>query len=364
MPDFPPFTFVCGDDDYLVEREARARFEAMCAGVADDMSREVLDAGCTKAADVEEVLARFRAATQTMSLFGDRKFVWVKNFNWVADSVMGRGESTKALVAGFIDTVKGLDPAGVCVLVSAYPLDGRRREAKALKDLGETVELKSPKDAGALAAQMQRTARGLGVTLTDDAAMTLVEKVNRSLRMAETEVGKLACYVGEGGVIEAETVVAMVPTFGEGDFFEPVEAFFSGDLAYTLESLRRYFYQNDEARPLIASLLSRIRLLIQLRTLADAGAIRITARGLNESEMKAAQRTYAHHFPDDAAKAKYNVFAANVWYLGKMAPAAQKFTLRKLVDMRLALDDAFGAILDRPNDQETVMREFAVRCLS
>ena len=62
---------------------------------------------------------------------------------------------------------------------------------------------------------------------------------------------------------------------------------------------------------------------------------------------------------------KYNVFAANLWYLGnKVAPAAAKFTLKKLVDIQLALGDAFTGILERPNDQEAVMREFAVKCLS
>lgn len=358
----PAFTFICGDDDYLVEREARARFEQACAGITDDLSREVLDAACTKVADVEDTLGRFASATQTMSLFGDRKVVWVKNFNWVADSVMGRGETTKSLVEKFIDTIRHLDPAGVEVIVSAYPLDGRRREAKTLKELGECVELKRPKDLDAIADRMRQEARELGVTLAADAARVLVEKVNGSLRMAETEVRKLACYAGPGGAIDEATVTALVPVFGEGDFFEPVELFFSGDLAATLESLRRYFYQNDEARPLIAALLSRIRLLIQLRTLADAGAIALDS--LNQARLAAAFRTYAHHFPDEAAKAKYCVFAANAWYLGKMAPSARKFTLRKLVDMRLAIDDAFTGILDRPNDQETVLRELAVRCLA
>ena len=40
-------SLVTGDDDYLVERESRARFEKMTAGVTDDMSREVIDASCT-----------------------------------------------------------------------------------------------------------------------------------------------------------------------------------------------------------------------------------------------------------------------------------------------------------------------------
>jgi DNA polymerase-3 subunit delta len=359
------FTLVTGDDDYLVEREARARFDKMTAGVTDDMAKEVIDASCTKVADTEDTLGQIKSAVQTMSLFGDKKYVWIKNFNWIADSQLGKAEGTKLVVEQLLEVLKGIEPDGVELIISAYPLDGRKREAKLLKELGETVELKAGKDAEALAERMVKEGAALGVTLDFDAARTLVQKVNGSLRMMESELRKLACYAGEGGNIEARTVVEMVPTFGEGDFFEPVEAFFDGDLPWTLEALHRYFYQNDEARPLIASLQSRVRLLIQLRAMMDAGAIKLGSRGIPQSDFSAAQRTYAHHYPDEAAKVKYNVFAANLWYLGnKVAPSANKFTLKKLVDIQLALVDAFTGILERPNDQESVMREFAVKCLS
>lgn len=358
------FTLVTGDDDYLVEREARARFEKMTAGVSDDMAKEVIDALCTKVSDTEETLGTISSAVRTMSLFGDKKYVWIKNFNWIADSQLGKAEGTKAVVERLLEILRTIEPDGVELLISAYPLDGRKREAKLLKELGHTVELKAGKDEGAVAESLVGEARALGVTLDIEAATTLVRKVNGSRRMMESELRKLACHAGEGGKIEARTVVEMVPTFGEGDFFEPVEAFFEGDLPWTLDALRRYFYQNDESRPLIASMQSRCRLLIQLRAMMDAGAIKLGTRGIAQSDFSAAQRTYAAHYPDEAAKVKHNVFAANLWYLGnKVAPAANKFTLKKLVDIQLALGDAFIGILERPNDQDAVMREFVVKTL-
>ena len=361
----PSFTLVTGDDDYLVERESRARFEKMTAGVTDDMSREVIDASCTKVSDVEATFATLASAVQTMSLFGDKKYVWVKNFNWIADSQLGKAEGCKVVVEKILELLKGLDPSGVELLISAYPLDGRKREAKSLKELADVVEMKGAKNADEHVARLVREAKSLGVTLDEDAAQTLVQKVNGSLRMMESELQKLACHAGEGGRIEARTVVEFVPTFGEGDFFDPVEEFYSGDLQWTLDALRRYFYQNHEARPLIASLLSRCRLLIQLRAMMDAGAIKVGARGIPAGDFAAAQREYGKHFPGDAADAKYNVFKGNPWYIGnKVAPAANRFTLRKLVDIRMALGDAFTGILDRPNEQESVLREFAVKCLS
>jgi DNA polymerase-3 subunit delta len=38
--------------------------------------------------------------------------------------------------------------------------------------------------------------------------------------------------------------------------------------------------------------------------------------------------------------------------------------LKKLVDFQIAFAEAFEAIIERPNEQEEVCRELAVRCLS
>ena len=59
----------------------------------------------------------------------------------------------------------------------------------------------------------------------------------------------------------------------EGDFFEAAEAFFSGDLKWTLAALHRHFFSGGDARPVIAALQNRNRILLQVRALVDAGAV-------------------------------------------------------------------------------------------
>ena len=56
------------------------------------------------------------------------------------------------------------------------------------------------------------------------------------------EIKKLCVYVGEEGRIDEQTINALVPNFGEGDFFEATDAFFSGNLEWTLEALKRHFF--------------------------------------------------------------------------------------------------------------------------
>ncbi len=53
------------------------------------------------------------------------------------------------------------------------------------------------------------------------------------------------------------------------------------------------------------------------------------------------------------------------WYLGKLAGSAQaKPTLRRLIDNQQEFITAFEEIVQRPHEQEEVLREMTVRCLA
>ena len=84
------FAFVCGDDDFLVARRGRERFTALAAGLTDEFSREIIEAAVQNLGELEAVLNRFRSAVQTLSLFGDRKAVWLKDANFLSDTPTGR----------------------------------------------------------------------------------------------------------------------------------------------------------------------------------------------------------------------------------------------------------------------------------
>ena len=133
--------------------------------------------------------------------------------------------------------------------------------------------------------------------MTRDAIELLIGKVNGNTRLIVEETRKLLTFSGEGAEPISERLVAdLVPNFGDADFFEAADAFYSMNLSWTLEALRRHFFTQSESRPLLGSLQSRNRLLIQLRVLLDAGAIRLGGRGISKSDLESAARTYGHHF--------------------------------------------------------------------
>ncbi|MEC8190625.1 MAG: DNA polymerase III subunit delta, partial [Verrucomicrobiota bacterium] len=73
------FTFICGDDDYLVSEKGMQWFTEQTQGLSDDFSKEVVDGRAGNFAEVEQVLSLFRSAVQTLSMCGERKVVWLKN---------------------------------------------------------------------------------------------------------------------------------------------------------------------------------------------------------------------------------------------------------------------------------------------
>ena len=71
------------------------------------------------------------------------------------------------------------------------------------------------------------------------------------------------------------------------------------------------------------------------------------------------------HFGDFDTKASFNVFTQNLWYLGnKIAPGARVLSLKRLIDFQLEFMRAFEDLIRRSTDQEAVMRDLAIRCLS
>ena len=86
--------------------------------------------------------------------------------------------------------------------------------------------------------------------------------------------------------------------------------------------------------------------------------------GFDKAAWARAQATYAKHFGGDAEKSSYNLFTQNQWYAGKLVSTGRLPGLRRLIDNQQEFISAFEEIIRRPDEQETVLRDMAVRCLT
>ena len=69
-----PFTFICGDDDYLVSEAGKEWFDVQTESLADDLSKEIVDGRAGNVAEVEEAIRRFTGAVQTLSPSGSERW--------------------------------------------------------------------------------------------------------------------------------------------------------------------------------------------------------------------------------------------------------------------------------------------------
>ena len=363
MPAAQKFTFLCGADDFLVGRLGQQRFAALAAEVTDEFSREVLSGFAGNVSEVETAINRFRESVQTVSLFGGRRVIWLKDVNFLADSVTGRAESTLKLVEDLQQILETVNPADTAVLITAAPVDRRRSFPKWCEKTADFTLVGGDEDGGAaLEGVILAEAQAVGAALSPDAARLLLAKIGANTRLLVEEVRKLATFVNEGETIQESHVAELTPNAAEGDFFETAEAFFSGDLKWTLAALHRHFFAGGDARPVISALQNRNRILLQIRALVDAGTVRIGSRGLEG--FAAAQAAHAARFTGATEKSSYNLFSQNPWYLGKLAGSAKLPPLRRLIDNQQELVTAFEEIVRRPHEQEEVLREMTVRCLA
>ncbi len=363
-----PFIFICGPDDFLVNREGRARHDEIAATITDEFSRETINGAANNVAEVEAAVNRFRDSVQTISMFGDRRLVWLKDVNFLADTPTGRAESTLAQVENLREILAAIDPAQTAVIVTAAPVDKRRSFYKWCEKNADFVLRggDSSDGADALAGIVAAEAKALGVTFGENALPLLLAKIGPNTRLLIEEVHKLANYLDDGAtVIEEGHVAELTPNVAEGDFFEAVETFFSGNLQRTLDAIHRHFFGGGDSRPLLASLQNRNRLLLQIRALVHSGDLRIGPRGIDKSSFDklASPDSYGRHFAGVTDKTSFNLFSQNVWYLGRLASSGRLPSMRRLIDNQHEFINAFEEIIRRPREQEEVLREMTLRCL-
>jgi len=357
------FSFICGQDDFLVGRMGRKRFDELAGDSTDEFSREVVNGFAANVDEVESAVNRFREAVQTVPMFGGRRVVWLKDVNFLADSVTGKAETTLKCVEDLQQLLGSVNPEESAVLITAAPVDRRRSFAKWCEKNADFDLADGGEDAEGLGPVVLAEAGAIGVTFGPGALELLLAKIGANTRLLVEEVHKLAAHAADGAVIDEASVAEMSPNAAQGDFFETADAFFSGDLQWTLASLRRHFFAGGDARPVLAALQNRNRILIQVRALADAGDVRVGPRGVDG--LQRAGEAHGPKFGEAVAeKSSFNVFTQNPWYVGKLAGSGPLPSLRRLIDNQREFINAFEEIIRRPDEQAEVLRDLAVRCLA
>lgn len=225
-------TIIFGSDEGLVSAEAHKVFSELTAGT-DAFSHEVIDGTCLTVDDVAAICRQTISALMTLPFFPGLKVVWLKNANFLGDSVLGRSETTLALLEELASCMGRL-PADVRFLLSATEVDKRRTFFKKVQQVAscrEFVKIDTTKPGWEteLSSLATREGKKRGLTFEARALELFIHRVNESSRQIVNELDKLDVYLGpERRTITEEDIDLMVAVSRAGVVFEISRALESG----------------------------------------------------------------------------------------------------------------------------------------
>ena len=341
---------VVGDDDYVVRKRSKEIFDELTEDFPDDLSREIIDGKADNVESVENKFLETKSALETLSLFGGGKLVWLNEVNFLNQSKTGTAQGTKDALEKLKPSLEKLD--GSVLVLSACPVHRNHSFVKWLQKKSSYEDVgKNEKEDVTFRKLVEETASDLEIKFAPGALEYLAAKIGSHPRLGVEETKKMASFLGENGKeITEELILNLVPDFGEGDFFEASEAFYSGKLEWAVDAIDRHFFHGKDARPLISTLQNRNRLLIQLRVLVDGGELDPNQR-LSKDQLERIGQKYIRHFSDPDGKTTLNLFSQNPWFLGRLLPLVKNFSTRKLIDLQSNLIKCFEEILVRPKEE-------------
>ena len=174
------------------------------------------------------------------------------------------------------ELLSGLDPAGVGVLITAQQVDKRRSFYKWVQKTAEfTAVAGGGKDSvQALVAMIQEQCKEAGVQITRETVQLLIGKVQGNTRLIAEETRKLCTFAGwRGRSTNAwSSIWCRTGVLISSKQPMPFSLSWTGRAGSAAAGI---FFTNNDSRGLLEQPAVRLQpLLIQLRVLLDAGAMR------------------------------------------------------------------------------------------
>ena len=255
------WTLLTGQEQQLKrELVGQIRQDAQAASPGEPPSWEVLDG---PSASAREVLGR----SQTGALFGGARVVLIREADRMDEEV--QKELAKA--------VGPLPPGVAVVLVTGEGRERRKPDVRAplrnaIGEKGMVIDCPAM-EAGAAAAWAIAHAKTLGKKMEPAAARKLIEqKVGTGLGELESEIEKLALFVGDLKVIAASHVDEVTPRLVEEDIFRLLDAVGRKESGRAVGILRGLLREKREsAGGVLWRLAQAIRELWQVKLLSERG---------------------------------------------------------------------------------------------
>ena len=244
-----PAYLICGSDTPKVRRAAARLRRRVLEDTGSDLNLTFFDARAERAHTVIE------SANTAAFVVGTRLILVLNADRWTV------GE--RGVVADYL-----ADPApGTCLALVGETFAKTERLTKAVVKTGEVLRFDLPKRAK-LNEWARKQAASRGLQLDERVAQRLLDTVGDDAERLESEIAKLATYVGGGAAAESDVDAVCVPGV-ERKVFDLTDAVGNGDRREALRCLELLYAHGEQAGSAFYAVLRHLR---NLETVAQLPA--------------------------------------------------------------------------------------------
>ncbi len=351
------FFLIVGSDDGLVREKALLLYNELTGGLDDGFTHETIDGIADNSDSAFQICASTVQALLTLPMFGGDKVVWLRNANFLADSVTGRSQRTEAGVENLKATLERGIPDGVKFLMTAQGMDKRRAfwkfiEKAATVQSYDRIDTSRDGWQDKVATLVTTSARKLGLTFERDALALFVMLAGEQSQQIANELEKLDLYLGqERREVTEEDVQVLVPLSRAALVFEIGKAIECGNASRAIQLIDQQLAANESAIGIMrASIIGVVRNLYMAKLVLESfkvpsGAFPAFSSGLNrlaeEDRAWLPQKkdgTGVNVFPIfNAVKNSNNFELASLQYLMEATLKADQALVTTGLDHRLIL---------------------------
>jgi DNA polymerase-3 subunit delta len=271
------FVALIGSDEGLVREQALAVYNEMTGGVDDGFTHETIDGTSDNSDSAYEICGSVVQALQTLPMFGGDKVVWLRNANFLGDTVTGRSQRTEAGVELLRNALEGGLPEGVKFLLTAMGVDKRRGfwkfiEKTASVRIFDKIDTSRDGWQEQVAAMVTGRAQEMGLRFEPEALAIFVHLAGEQSQQIGNELEKLDLYLGtERRTVTEADVDALVPLSRAAVVFEIGKALQCGNASRAIQLVDQQLAADESAMGIMrASIIGVVRNLFFARLIQEA----------------------------------------------------------------------------------------------
>ncbi|MGZ3743297.1 MAG: DNA polymerase III subunit delta [Pseudobdellovibrionaceae bacterium] len=244
--EFSPLYFLFGEEAYLLNQcVERFKYAVLTEG-AIDFNYSLFYASD---ADVSNV----RDAVETLPMMAPKRLVILKEAQELTDREWAE-----------LDPLITTPVESTVFVILASRVDKRKKVIRMMLETADCVEFKKPYD-NQIPGWVKYIAGTLGLDIADDAILHLAKLVGSQLSEIESELQKLADFLGERKRIEVSDVSQVVSRSKEENVFDFTRAIGESDRVRALEHLVHLLDQGQSEIGIVSLLARHIRLLLSVK---------------------------------------------------------------------------------------------------